>query len=206
MRISVAAAVLLGPRAVNRARYEGCECLAVVTPQSAGWPEELRPKAGAVAIRDVLEQPGDLLLGLAFGLGWVDVAVLDIAQEAAHRLADLTDRSSRRVFDREDHALTHCTASPSPSRNRASRPSAARAACGPSSRIRRSPSGKTDATMSTACSAATRVAKVPGESARLSAPSTPTTSSPRTARERRASALEIPRLKAWRRSWSSSSD
>src|SRR5712692_8137045 len=122
-------------------------------------------------------------------MGWVYVAVLDIAQEAAHRLADLTDRSGRRELNREDYALPHRAYSPSLSRNSASRSSAARAACGPSSRIRRSPSGRTDATIRTACSAATRVAKVPGVSARLTAPST---SSPRTARERRASALDIP--------------
>src|SRR6266851_639613 len=116
MQISVAAAVLLGPRAVNRAGNEGCECFPVGAPRRASRPEELRPPAGAVAIGDVLEQPGDLLLGLACGLGCVDVAVLDIAQEAAHRLADLTDRFGRRELNREDYALPHRGSSPSLSR------------------------------------------------------------------------------------------
>src|ERR1700687_3813042 len=86
--------------------------------------------------------------------------MLDVAEEAAHGAPALSARRTRIELDLDEAALHHCP----DSLKRASRSSAAAAAGALSSRIRRWPSGKIEATINTECSAAVRAARAAGES------------------------------------------
>jgi len=119
--------------------------------------EELRPACRFVAVGDVLDQTADDRIDSRFR---VEVTMLDVAKKAAYGLSDVA--AGQRELDADDAAFSHwASASTIPTRSRAA--TAARAA---SSCLRRSPSGRIEATISTACSAASSVAKSSGDSAR----------------------------------------
>src|SRR5439155_26819426 len=65
-------------------------------------PEEFRPTRRLVAVGDVLDQAGDPWIDSRFS---VEVAVLDVAEKAAHRLSSLPVR--RCELDAHDAALGH---------------------------------------------------------------------------------------------------
>jgi len=60
-----------------------------------------------IAVGDVLEQTRDLRLRDGGPFGSVEVAVLDVAQKAAHGSPDLAYRSSWREADGDDASIAH---------------------------------------------------------------------------------------------------
>src|SRR6266851_1327918 len=147
-------------RALDGTSNESNELLPLPGTDDPLGSEELSATACLVAIRDVLDQACYIRFwskGLGYGM---EVAVLDVAHKAADRSPHLAARWRRVEFTLHKAALAHCSAS----LNCARRSSAAAAAAGASSCIRRWPSGRTEATISTACSAAVRAANAVSES------------------------------------------